>query len=60
MLLLQLEGAISRPVALVFWGILVPIRLLLGVSSGFLAKGMLDLFIVFLAYTIYRHRFPWK
>jgi hypothetical protein len=59
LLVLQLTGRLDWGLKFVLWGVLIPLRALLGLAQGHLALGMLVVMALVIAYATIRRRIPW-
>jgi hypothetical protein len=56
---MQLAGDLSYTLKVVLWGVLVPVRIFLGMAQGQLGLGMLIVMALVITYATVRRRIPW-
>jgi len=57
--ILQLQGQLSFASKVLMWGVLIPLRVVLGMSQGTLALGMVVVMALAITYATIRRRVPW-
>jgi len=57
---LQLTGGIGFTNGILLWGVLVPVRLWLGLGTGLTSEGLIIALILIFTYASLRHRVPWR
>ncbi len=56
---LQLEGELSWTAKVIMWGLLIPLRLVIGLAQGEFEYAMLVVVALVIAYATVRRRIPW-
>ena len=59
LLILQLEGGISKRLVALLWIILIPVRALMGFAQGALGFAMIEAAALLITYSTLRRRIPW-
>jgi len=59
LVVLQLQGKLSWTSTFVLWGLLIPVRLILGMAQGVFAQGLAVVVGLVVAYATVRHKVPW-